>query len=76
VTVTLPSGQKISGTLDRIDDFIVSLRDDAGTYRSFTRDGATPNVEIRDPLKAHRDLLSKYTDADIHNVTAYLVTLK
>ena len=40
------------------------------------RDGATPKVEIHDPLQAHLDLLRKYTDADIHNVTAYLVTLK
>jgi cytochrome c oxidase cbb3-type subunit 3 len=76
VTVTLASGQRISGTLDRIDDFTVSLRDAAGTYRSFARDGATPKVEVRDPLQAHRDLLAKYTDADIHNVTAFLVTLK
>jgi mono/diheme cytochrome c family protein len=76
VTVTLPSGEKVSGTLDRIDDFIVSLRDETGTYRSFARDGAAPKVEVRDPLQPHRDLLSKYTDADIHNVTAYLVTLK
>ena len=35
-----------------------------------------PKVEIHDPLQAHTDLLGKYTDADIHNVTAYLVTLK
>ena len=76
VTVTLPSGEKFSGTLDRIDDFVVSLRDEAGTYRSFARDGATPKVEVRDPLQAHRDLLAKYTDADIHNVTAYLASLK
>jgi mono/diheme cytochrome c family protein len=76
VTVTLPSGQTVSGTLDRVDDFMVSLRDEKGLYRSFTRDGTTPKVEIRDPLKAHRDLLSKYTDADIHDVTAYLVTIK
>jgi mono/diheme cytochrome c family protein len=76
VTVTLPSGATMSGTLDRIDDFNVSLRDETGTYRSFARSGATPKVEIRDPLKPHRDLLSKYTDADIHNVTAYLVTIK
>ncbi|HEX3877905.1 MAG TPA: c-type cytochrome [Bryobacteraceae bacterium] len=76
VTVTLPSGQKFSGPLDRVDDFSVSLRDSAGEYRSFTREGATPKVEINDPLKPHVDLLSKYTDADIHNITAYLVTLK
>ena len=47
-----------------------------GEYRSFSRDGNTPRVEINNPLKAHTDLLPKYTDADIHNVTAYLVTLK
>lgn len=76
VTVTLPSGEKVSGTLDRIDDFSVSLRDSAGDYHSFTRAGDVPKVEIRDPLKAHTELLGKYTDADVHNVTAYLATLK
>ena len=76
VTVTLPSGQAISGALDRIDDFNVSLRDSSGDYHSFTRNGATPQVEVHDPLQAHTGLLHTYTDADIHNVTAYLVTLK
>jgi mono/diheme cytochrome c family protein len=76
VTVTLASGEKVSGTLDRVDDFSVSLRDAAGEYHSFTREGAVPKVEINDPLKPHVTLLSKYTDADIHNMTAYLVTLK
>lgn len=76
VTVTLPSGQAVSGVLDRIDDFDVSLHDSRGEYHSFTREGAVPKVEIHDPLKAHTELLGKYTDADIHNLTAYLVTLK
>ena len=76
VTVTLSNGQKISGTLDRVDDFNVSLHDSSGVYHSFTRESATPKVEINDPLKSHVDLLGKYTDPDIHNVTAYLVTLK
>jgi mono/diheme cytochrome c family protein len=76
VTVTPASGKAVTGTLDRVDDFSVSLRDAEGVYHSFTRDGATPKVEIRDPLKVHTDMLGKYTDADIHNVTAYLVTLK
>jgi mono/diheme cytochrome c family protein len=76
VKVTLPSGEAVSGTLDRVDDFSVSLRDSAGKYRSFLRDGNVPKVEITDPLRAHLELLPKYTDADIHNVTAYLVTLK
>jgi cytochrome c oxidase cbb3-type subunit 3 len=76
VTVTPSSGPAVSGVLDRVDDFSVSLKDSRGEYHSFTRDGATPKVEIHDPLKPHVDLLGKYTDADIHNMTAYLVTLK
>ncbi len=76
VKVTLPNGETVSGKLDRIDDFNVSLRDSAGVFHSFSRDGEGIKVEVNDPLKAHNDLLHQYTDADIHNMTAYLVTLK
>ena len=76
VTVTLPSGQSYSGTLVRVTDFDVTLRDSSGGIRSFTRNDDNPKVEIKDPLQAHIDMLSKYKDADIHNLTAYLVTLK
>ncbi len=76
VTVTLADGLKVSGKLDRIDDFSVSLHDSSGEYHSFTREGNVPKVEVHDPLQAHTDLLRKYKDSDIHNVTAYLVTLK
>jgi cytochrome c oxidase cbb3-type subunit 3 len=76
VVVTLPSGERVEGTLDRIDDFTVSLTTADGTRRSFRTTGNTPKVEIRDPLQAHRDLWRTYSDTDIHNVTAYLVTLK
>jgi mono/diheme cytochrome c family protein len=76
VTVTLPSGQSFTGLLLRVTDFDVMLRDDSGTLRSFTRDGETPKVEVKDPLQAHVDMLSKWKDSDIHNMTAYLVTLK
>ena len=76
VTVTLASGQVFSGVLENVDDFNVALRDASGEYRSFTRSGGNPKVEIHDPLKDHSELLSKYTDSDIHNVTAYLASLK
>jgi cytochrome c oxidase cbb3-type subunit 3 len=76
VAVTLPSGQNVEGALDRIDDFLVVLRQADGTTRSFRRDGDVPKVEITDPLAAHKQLLTVYTDKDIHDVTAYLVTLK
>ena len=76
VTVTLPSGEKVTGRLDRMDDFTVTLTQQDGTRRSFSTSGDTPKVEVHDPLQPHRDLLRVYTDADIHNVTAFLVTLK
>lgn len=76
VTVVLPSGDNFSGTLEFINDFNVALRDDKGQYHSFTRNGGEPKVTVTDPIQAHADLLSKYSDADIHNVTAYLATLK
>jgi cytochrome c oxidase cbb3-type subunit III len=76
VTVTLASGQVFEGELEHIDDFNVALRDSSGNYRSFTRNADSPLVEVHDPLQAHSDMLTKYTDADIHNLTAYLVNLK
>jgi cytochrome c oxidase cbb3-type subunit III len=70
------SGQKTEGRLIRLDDFsvVVALAD--GTSRSFRRDGDVPKIEVRDPREAHRKLLPTYADKDIHDVTAYLVTLK
>ena len=76
VTVTLASGKSFEGTLERMDDFNIALTDANGDYHSFNRNGSIPKVEFHDPLKHHYDMLSKYTDADIHNLTAYLVTLK
>jgi cytochrome c oxidase cbb3-type subunit 3 len=76
VTVTLDFGLKIQGRLVRIDDFIVTLIDADEIQRTFRRDGDNPKVEIHDPLQPHKDLLPVYTDSDIHNLTAYLVTVK
>jgi cytochrome c oxidase cbb3-type subunit III len=75
VTVQLPSGKSFSGALEYLDDFDVGLRDASGEYHSFSRD-AHLKVEVRDPLAAHAELLKKYSDADMHNILAYLVTLK
>src|SRR5262249_21887214 len=55
VTVTLPSGKSFTGLLLRVTDFDVVLRDDSGALRSFTREGDTPRVEVKDPLQAHVD---------------------
>jgi cytochrome c oxidase cbb3-type subunit III len=76
VAVTVPSGERTEGRLVRIDDFLVTVGLPDGTQRTFRRDGDVPKVEIRDPLQSHRDMLAAYTDRDMHDVTAYLVTLK
>jgi cytochrome c oxidase cbb3-type subunit 3 len=76
VTVTLASGEKVEGVLDRLDDFVVSLTTAAGAHRSFRTDGDAPKVDVHDPLQPHLELLRRYSDTDIHNVTAFLATLK
>jgi cytochrome c oxidase cbb3-type subunit 3 len=76
VTITPATGPKIEGRLGRIDDFLVIVTMADGSSRSFRRDGDVPKVELHDPRDAHRKLLPTYTDKDIHDVTAYLVTLK
>lgn len=75
-SVTLPSGERVEGRLVQIDDFLVTVALPDGTARTFRREEDVPKVEVHDPMKAHRDLLENYTDKDIHDVTAYLVTLK
>jgi cytochrome c oxidase cbb3-type subunit III len=76
VTITQLSGERVDGRLVRIDDFLVTIALADATVRTFRRDGDVPKVDVHDPMKAHRDLLSVYTDQDMHDVTAYLVTLK
>ncbi len=76
VTVTLANGQTYSGTLDRIDDFFVSLHDANGILHTFPRNGDEPKVVVNDPLKVHVEMLRNYTDQEIHDVTAYLASLK
>ena len=75
-TVTLANGQKFEGPVVRYDDFVIAITQTDGTTRSFRRTGDVPKVEIKDPGQAHISLLPTYTDKDIHDVTAYLVTLK
>jgi len=74
VTVTLPSGESISGTLAYLDEFTVGLVDSSDTYRSWrTRD---VQYKVDSPQDAHVAQFEKYTDEDIHNLMAYLQTLR
>lgn len=75
-TIVLPSGEKAEGRLLRLDDFYVAIAQEDGTVRSFTRRGDVPKVELKDPMDGHRKLLAELTDKNMHDVTAYLATLK
>jgi len=76
-TVTTPSGESVTGGLVRMTDFEVTLFESAsGAMRSWLRNGDVPKVVVTDPLQAHLDHLTKWTDADMHNMTAFLASLK
>lgn len=76
VTVTPASGPAVMGTLVKLSDYIVVLKDAAGVQHSWTRKGDVPKVVVKDPLQAHIDMVPKWTDETMHNMTAYLWTLK
>lgn len=75
-TIALDGGGKLEGRVVRYDDFLITLALEDGSRRTVRREGDKPKIEIRDPLEPHRALLAVYTDKDIHDVTAYLVTVK
>jgi cytochrome c oxidase cbb3-type subunit 3 len=75
VTVTAPGGSPVTGALVYMDDFVVTLQDGTGMQRTFKRTPAL-KVEKNDPLVAHRALLDTITDKNIHDLVAYLETLK
>jgi cytochrome c oxidase cbb3-type subunit 3 len=74
VTVTLASGQTIRGSLEYLDEFTVGMVDPAGAYRSWPTSDVKYSVDA--PVNAHVELLGKYSDNDVHNLIAYLQTLR
>jgi len=75
-TVTIANGQKVQGQLLRLDNFFVTLLLDDGRQQTIRREGDLPKVEVKDPLEYHKKLPAVLTDKDMHDVTAYLATLK
>jgi mono/diheme cytochrome c family protein len=75
VTITQANGEVIEGVLQTLDDFNVALRDAQGNYRSFR---ITPEMKVvkHDPYAMHIALLDQYTDKDMHDIVAYLESLK
>jgi cytochrome c oxidase cbb3-type subunit III len=74
VTVTTAAGKVFTGTLAYRDEFTVGLMDEGGAYHSWPT--AIVKYKIDSPTEAHVELLKNYTDDDIHNLMAYLQTLR
>ena len=74
VTVTARNGHTWTGTLEYRDEFTIGLKDANGLYFSWPAD--TIRFQVEDPVEAHVTAMTKYTDDDIHNVLAYIQTLK
>jgi len=73
-TFLLASGEKVVAPVAAEDDFTVTVLDPLGARQTYQKSAV--KVKIDDPLSAHFEQLAKYTDADIHNVYAYLEALK
>ena len=76
VTVSLTNGKTVEGKLDHLDDFTVTLTDANDNHLTYSRSHDVKDVVVHNPLQFHIDMLPKWTDDEIHNLTAYLVTLK
>jgi cytochrome c oxidase cbb3-type subunit III len=75
VTATPPNSKPVSGVVVQMDDFYVSLRTEDGTVQTLRRVQGM-KVEKNDPLAFHVALLDRITDKNMHDVVAYLETLK
>ena len=75
-TVTLPSGQSVAGDVLYLSDFHVTVKDASGRRHTFSRRGDVPKVDVIDPLHAHIARLRTLSDASMHDLTAYLRTLR
>jgi mono/diheme cytochrome c family protein len=78
-TVTMADGSKLEGTLVRADDFLIVITLPDGTRRSMARVNGVPKVDVKDPQEAHKKMVLEIddaTNANMHDITAYLATIK
>ena len=72
--VTDAAGKQYNGDLVSLTNYDVAIQDAGGWYHSWPL--SSVKLDVKNPLEAHRSLLTKYTDSDMHNMLAYLETLK
>ena len=73
-TVMTRDGETIAGEVAYRDEFTIAVVDVGGRYRSWPADRV--RFTIDDRLEAHVAQLARYTDATMHDVLAYLHTLR
>ena len=76
VTVTLANGKTLEGNVVEVNDFVVTLTEADGTRVSLARNANVKSVVVHQPNEAHMNMVLTLTDEDMHNVTAYLATIK
>jgi cytochrome c oxidase cbb3-type subunit 3 len=74
VRVVTSSGEVVTGRLIERDEFMIAITDEEGQRREW----ATGDVgfAVDDPMEAHFEILGRYTDEEMHDVYAYLETLR
>jgi mono/diheme cytochrome c family protein len=74
-TVKTADGATFSGRVTQVSDFRITMVDEGGQTHVIER-GAGVDVQMNDPLAPHQTMIMTLTNEDMHNVTAYLETLK
>jgi cytochrome c oxidase cbb3-type subunit III len=74
VTVKTATGQSYDGILEYQDEFHIGMKDSFGTYHSWPVTAVTFKVD--NAVDQHVEIMSRYTDKDMHDVLAYLQTMK
>jgi len=74
-TVKTQQGTTISGRVTQVSDFRITLVSADGQTHAIDR-GPGVDLQMSDPLAPHQVLVNSLKNDDMHNVTAYLETLK
>jgi cytochrome c oxidase cbb3-type subunit III len=74
-TVKMPDGVTIAGRVTQVSDFRITVVDSMGQAHIIDRKPGV-RVQMKDPLAAHQEMIMTLANEDMHNVTAYLETLK
>lgn len=73
--VTQSSGSTVQGRVTQISDFQITLIDKTGKTHTIDRTSSV-KVDLHDPLAPHQAMIMTLPNSAMHDVTAYLETLR